>query len=83
MPTTSHRLIVIVSIIWVLGTDSMILLGALAYAAIHDIKLDPAYVTTIATLAGSVLGYIGGILSSAKTQDPQPEIINEKTIHTS
>ncbi len=76
MPTTNIKVIVIVvSAISILAVIGM---GALAYCLIFSVPVQEGLVTAFFGLEGSIIGYLGGILTSTKSH-PSESIPTEIT----
>lgn len=50
-------------VVWILGGCSLILLGGIVYTSISGKQIDAG----LSALAGSCLGYLGGVLQSRRT----------------
>ena len=70
-PETRRGWIVAMVVLFV-GMDGMMLVACMCWCATHKITIDAVLASSITGLGGTVIGYLGGLLSSTKYSSPTP-----------
>lgn len=58
---------VILTVVWMIGSNAMLLVAGLVYSSWSGKTLDAG----VAGLAGTCIGYLGGVLTSIRRNDAQ------------
>ena len=69
---------IILTVLWILGGNAVVLIAGIVYSSLNGTPVDNG----VSTLAGTVIGYIGGILTRVDKLNPSPtetKIVNDKT----